>query len=611
MKKPTSGNAESASSSLRRRAEDKVQADEAKATGTLSPEAARQALHELRVHQIELEMQNDELRRTQAELEASRARYFDLYDLAPVGYFSLSEEGLILEANLAASGLVGVARSALVRHPLSRLILPEDQDIYYRHRRQLVKTGAPQVCEIRMLRTAAAPFWVRMEATVVPDADGASLYRAVVSDITERKQIDDAHVFLLQRAHQHSGERFLDALARYLAESLGMDYVCIDRLLGDALTAQTVAIYNDGKFEDNVEYALKDTPCGDVVGKTICCFPEKVRHLFPRDAVLQTMMAESYAGTTLWSFDGQPIGLIALIGRKRLANPRLVESVLKLVAVRAAGELERRQAEEALRRTAEELTRSNQDLEQFASVASHDLKEPLRMVTAFMGLLKERYQDRRLDAKAGEYIAFASDAAGRMQGLIDDLLQYARVGQGAVTEPTDVSAVVDRALQNLGASIVESGARVTCDSLPTVRANAMELTQLFQNLIGNAIKFRRPGVPPEIHLGATKKGSGVSVQVTGGPVQDSHRETSGPDTRHPTPDTVSWLFSVRDNGIGIDPQYSDRVFAIFQRLHAREEYSGSGIGLAICKKIVERYGGRIWVESEAGKGAVFCFTLPA
>lgn len=171
----------------------------------------------------------------------------------------------------------------------------------------------------------------------------------MVQDITERNRLDDAHRFLLECGYLKPDEDFFESLAQYLAKSLGMDYVCIDRLQGDRLTAQTVAIYFDGKFEDNVEYTLKETPCGEVVGKTICCFPRNVRQLFPHDVVLQEMMAESYVGTTLWSSQGEPIGLIAVIGRQSLVDSHLAESMLKLVAVRAAGELERRQAEAALR----------------------------------------------------------------------------------------------------------------------------------------------------------------------------------------------------------------------------------------------------------------------
>ncbi|MEK6654532.1 MAG: PAS domain S-box protein, partial [Thermodesulfobacteriota bacterium] len=181
---------------LRRQAEEMARAKAAQVPEnleTLSPGATRQLLHELRVHQIELEIQNEELRRAQAELEASRARYFDLYDLAPVGYFTVSEQGLIIEANLTAAGLLGVARGALVKQPLTRFILPEDQGIYYRHCEHLFfKTGAPQVCEMRMLRADAAPFWARLEATTAQDGEsGAPVCRTVVSDITGRKRAEE------------------------------------------------------------------------------------------------------------------------------------------------------------------------------------------------------------------------------------------------------------------------------------------------------------------------------------------------------------------------------------------------------------------------------------
>ncbi|MEI7903704.1 MAG: PAS domain-containing protein, partial [bacterium] len=177
---------------LRKRAEEIARGKAAESSGALSPEATRQTLHELRVHQIELEMQNDELRRAQVELDASRARYFDLFDLAPVGYFTLSEQGLILEANLTVATLLGVARGALVKQPLTRHILPEDDAIYYLHRKRLFETGAPQVCEFRMLRADGDHFWARVEAAAAHDADGAPVCRAVMSDITERKQAEQA-----------------------------------------------------------------------------------------------------------------------------------------------------------------------------------------------------------------------------------------------------------------------------------------------------------------------------------------------------------------------------------------------------------------------------------
>jgi PAS domain S-box-containing protein len=240
---------------------------------------------------------------------------------------------------------------------------------------------------------------------------------------------------------------------------------------------------------------------------------------------------------------------------------------------------ERKRAEKALKEKSEELVRSNKDLEQFAYVASHDLQEPLRMVTSYVQLLARRYKGK-LDSDADEFIGFAVDGAIRMWKLINDLLTYSRVGmRGKELEPTDCETILHQSLNNLKVAIEEKEAVVTHDPLPTVMADSPQLGQLFQNLIGNAIKFRG-NEAPRIHVSASQNGNG-------------------------------WTFSVRDNGIGIAPEYAERIFIIFQRLHRREEYPGTGIGLAVCKKIVERHGGRIWVESEVGKGATFYFTLLA
>ncbi len=231
-----------------------------------------------------------------------------------------------------------------------------------------------------------------------------------------------------------------------------------------------------------------------------------------------------------------------------------------------------------LEKSVAELGRSNADLQQFAYVASHDLQEPLRMVSSYTQLLAKRYRGQ-LDSDADEFIAFAVDGASRMQKLIQDLLAYSRVSTGNPQfEPTPMGAVLSYALDNLRNALTESQAVITHDRLPTVTGDAKQLAQVFQNLLSNAIKFSGEQ-PPRIHISA----------------QRNHDE---------------WRFSVRDQGIGIDPQYAGRIFVIFQRLHTRAEYPGTGIGLAICKKIVERHGGRMWVESELGKGATFWFSIP-
>jgi len=238
-----------------------------------------------------------------------------------------------------------------------------------------------------------------------------------------------------------------------------------------------------------------------------------------------------------------------------------------------------KEAEQVLKTQARELQRSNDDLEQFAFVASHDLQEPLRNVTSCVQLLEKRYKGN-LGPDADQFMGYALESAARMKELIDDLLTYSRVGtKGKPFEPTNCEEVLDRLLANLASAVAQTGAVITRDPLPAVTGDPSQLAQVFQNLIGNAIKFHRNGQPPTVHVSA----------------QENERQ---------------WTFSVRDTGIGIEPQYLDRIFMVFQRLHRKTEYEGTGIGLAIVKKIVDRHGGEVWVESEPGAGTTFYFTIP-
>jgi len=239
---------------------------------------------------------------------------------------------------------------------------------------------------------------------------------------------------------------------------------------------------------------------------------------------------------------------------------------------------ERERVEEKLKQTMAEFARSNSELELFAYVASHDLQEPLRMVTSFTQLLEKRYKNK-LDKDADEFIEFILDGATRMQSMINDLLQYSRVGtRGKPFKLTDFESVFGQSLVNLKIAIDENNAIITHDPLPTLMADSTQMIEVFQNLISNAIKFRSKE-SPQVHVSALKKRN-------------------------------EWVFSVRDNGIGIAPEFFDKLFIIFQRLHSRSEYPGTGIGLAVCKKIVERHGGKIWVESEPNKGSTFYFSIP-
>ena len=348
MKKVRTSSADAAR--LRRRAEESLRAATAKnaLTGATEDDAQR-LVHELQVHQVELEMQNEELRRSRAEVEAGLERYTELYDFAPVGYVTLGRDGAIRQVNLTGARLLGVERARLTGRRFGFFVREPDRAGFQAFLENVFASQAKEMCEVALSKEGKQPLNMHLAATVSQDGQEC---RVVMADITERKQIENAQVFLLQCGWPGSGEDFFESLARYLAETLDMDYVCIDRLEGDGLAAKTVAVYVDGTFADNLAYALKDTPCGDVVGKTICSFPRDVRHLFPRDAALQEMLAESYVGTTLWGSRGQPIGLIAVIGRQPRTDLSLAEAILKVVAIRAAGELERRQSEAENKRLA-------------------------------------------------------------------------------------------------------------------------------------------------------------------------------------------------------------------------------------------------------------------
>jgi PAS domain S-box-containing protein len=281
--------------------------------------------------------------------------------------------------------------------------------------------------------------------------------------------------------------------------------------------------------------------------------------------------AQGADGATRWvSVSGEPIF-------DELGRFRGYRGVGRDVTRRRNHEAELRMAHDLLEAKARELTRSNEELQQFAYVASHDLQEPLRMISSYTQLLERRYGPA-LEGDAKDFMHFIVDGATRMKQLIEDLLEYSRVGtRGRDLQPTDSGVALAKALANLRAAREESGAKVTHGELPRVIADANQLTQLFQNLVGNAIKFRGAEAP--------------AIHVEG-------------DTRNEV-----WVFTVKDNGIGLDTQYADRIFMMFQRLHNKAEYPGTGIGLAICKKIVDRHGGRIWVESEPGHGCTFGFTI--
>lgn len=594
---------------LRRRAERRLkkllpgEAD----SSSISPEDVQRTIHELQVHEIELQMQNEELRRAELELGADRDKYMDLFDFAPVGYLTLTLDGRIIEANKAGASLLGAEAAFLVKQPLTRFVHQDDRKVYLLYLRRIADSDTRETCEIRLVSREGSFFDAHLEGLAATDCKGgAGHIRIAISDISDLKQTGEC----LHRAAraQRSLNEFARMLVRAREESALLNEAC--RIIVESGGYRTAwvgfAVHDEAKTVRPVAYAgfeaeyLKKAgitwdenqasgqgPMGEVIrsGKT------RILRDDPDHAALEAYEAETterghaslivlpllldaqvIGGLAVWSssshaYDGEEVNLLEQLAQDLSYGISALRS-------RAA----QKNAEEALERQADELARSNLELKQFAYVASHDLQEPLRNLISCVQLLERKFKEK-LGPDADKFIGYAVDSATRMQALILDLLAYSRVGTVAKPfTPVDCEKVLKLSLANLRTTISESEALVTYDPMPQLMADDGQLVQLFQNLIGNAIKFRA-GPQPIIHISAVEK---------------DHE----------------WLFSVADNGIGMQAEYLDRIFRIFQRLHTRAEYEGTGIGLAIVKKIVERHGGRIWVESEQGKGSTFYFTVP-
>jgi PAS domain S-box-containing protein len=401
--------------------------------------------------------------------------------------------------------------------------------------------------EIRNRTKDGSFYWVDSTIVGFAGADGKlEKYVAIRADITERKRAEEVR----------------ERLAAVVESS-------DDAIIGKTLDG-VITTWNHGAEK------VFGYPVSEAVGKPMQMLVPPERANEEADILARVERGESveHFETVRVRKDGKGIDVSVTISPIRDSSGAIV-GVSKV----ARDISERKRAEQRLADKVEELARSNRDLEQFAYAASHDLQEPLRMVASYTQLLAERYGGK-LDENADKFLGYAREGALRMQVLIRDLLTFSRVVQAGVPRKNvDCDVALEEALQSLTAAIEESGTVVTHTALPNVWADQTQIVQVFQNLIGNAIKFHN-GAPPQCAVSAEKSG-------------------------------CNWLFSVSDNGIGIAPEYAENIFVVFQRLHARTEYPGNGIGLAICKKIIEHYGGTIWVESKVGEGSTFKFTLPA
>jgi PAS domain S-box-containing protein len=629
---------------LRGRAE-KALAKQGRSIGRVPKRDVQELVHDLQVHQVELEMQNDELRRTQAALAEARDRFADLYNFAPLALLTLSPGEEVLDANLAAATLLGLEREDLIHRKLSHFIPAEAQDGFSLYCRQVLHSETKQTGELTLKNATGGLLAVRMEGVAAQDpTTNKAQIRLSLIDITERKEAerrrDLTSALSALFAQKNSVGSYLRSVVELIRQWSGAQALGI-RLVNDQqeLPYEAWVGFEPGFIELENRLSLQRDNC--------CCMraitqavegPDRavltpggsyhcddvhafIEHLPPQD------QARYRGNCTKFNYASLAVVPIhcrnGILGAVHLADRRIsqfppalvevVESITPMIgeAVRRfqaeaelakhrdhlealvkarTSELEvaneqlrkeianREIAEQALLRAAEDLKRSNLDLEQFGYVASHDLQEPLRAVAGYVRLLEHRFPEK-LDAKMREYIAGAAEGATRMEHLITDLLAFSRLSTaGQPFTPTKLETPLDAALRTLQFSIRSANAKVTSGPMPTVRVDESQMVQLFQNLIANSLKFRSDR-PPQIHVGA--------------------RAEEG-----------RWVVWVQDNGIGIDPQYLERIFQVFQRLHTRKTYPGTGIGLAICKKIVERHGGRIWVESQPGQGSTFYFSIP-
>ncbi|MDX9822315.1 MAG: PAS domain S-box protein [Syntrophales bacterium] len=527
-------------SELRRRAEKRLKTQRLQTEPSADRDPQR-LLHEMQVHRVELELQNEELKRLRDEAETLVARYLDIYDFAPVGYFSLSPDGKILQANLRGARLVGLPRAELVGRSFTALVSAASRPAFKAFFEETLRTEKPESCEVEVSREGKPPLLVQLEGSAFLERGEC---RLAMIDVTERRRAEE-------------GMRRYDLLARH-----GRDIILFadsgdGRILEANAAAEKAYGYSrEELLELTVHHLLA---AGDFEAAPQNGGNDDQTH--PLSEALHRRR------------DGTVFPVEVSLHREEVGGRRVAISIIRDISLR-------RKAETALGERSRQLESANRELEAFSYSVSHDLQAPLRAIDGYARMILKKQGARFDDDTRAKFDVIRSSIV-KMGQLINDLLAMARLGRLEMRFcPVDIEAMVREVWEELTALQPGRVMTLRIESLPPAVGDRSLLRQIVANILSNAVKFTRLRGETILEVAGRRQGDEV-------------------------------LYSFRDNGVGFNKVYHDKLFGMFQRLHTAEEYEGTGVGLAIAQRIVQRHGGRIWAESEEGKGATFYFTLPA
>lgn len=506
----------------------------------------------------------------------------------------LEPDGTLIEVNTTALEFIGAARSQVVGRPFWDTPWWTDPPSRERLREAIRQGREGRFSRFETLHPDrdGALHWVDFSLSPIHDEQGKVVFLVPEGrDITDGKRALDALRALVTTTGAFGGEAFLRELVAQLARMLQVRYVFVAEVIEARRRVRTLALWENDRIVDNIEYDLLDTPCENVSGGAFCCYPRGVAAAFPKDVLLTQMGIESYMGVAVTAGDGSPIGILVVLHDKPLPDTESARHLMELFSARAGMEIVRQRHERAIldlnheleRRVGErtaQLEAANKELEAFSYSVSHDLRAPLRHIGGFVQLL-EKESGAALPSESQRYLQIIAESAWRMGVLIDDLLAFSRIGRAELrTSPVHLDKLVEEVCQEFAGELAGRQVEWVIGPLPEVQADRAMLRQALSNLVGNAVKYTRRCPVARIEIG---------------------EEAGQPDGQH--------VFYVRDNGVGFNMKYVGKLFGVFQRLHGASEFEGTGIGLANVRRIIEKHGGRVWAEAVPGEGACFRFTL--